>query len=267
MSTSTSETTPVSAAELAAAVLDALSRKGPALTVSQVRDHLPRRCRLPNAEIERSLEGLAAEGKVHSWPPYRSKSKRYGVQPMEAYARTTLTRLLSEHAFTQRELIDAVREEVPGVPEEQCEKILEEVLAGGHVRKLPPRVGSNAHLLGTPHPRAYLAPLFETLLKGLDKLYVRLESEGVPRTRVLEEAKELWQEVVREAERDLGAVPAEEPESEPETPPAFRPETAIAQETSTAEGAPFEEPPGASAPPSEESPEGPSSAPPETQAL
>ncbi len=242
MTTSTTETTPasaetppVAAADLASAVLEVLSRKGPALTVSQVRDNLPRRFRLPTAEIGRCLEGLASEGKVHSWPPYRSKSARYGVQPMDEAARATLDRLLGEHAFTQAELVTAIREEVTGLPEDRCQQMVEEAVSSGRAHKLPPRVGSTANLLGTPHPRAYLAPLFETLLKGLDKLYVRLEAVDVPRARVLEEAKELWQEVVREAEKDLESPPAAEPEPAPETPSAFRPETAIAGETSAIE--------------------------------
>jgi hypothetical protein len=219
MTPSTTET-PVAAAELAEAVVEALTRKGPALTVSQVRDNLPRRCRLPNADIGRCLDELVAQGKAHSWPAYRSKSARYGVQPMEVYARATLTRLLGEHAFTPAELVATVREEVPGLPEEQCRQMVEEVMASGQVRKLPPRLGSNIHLIGTPHPRAYLAPLFEGFLKGLDKLFVRLETEGVARNRVLEEVRELWQEVVREAEKDAGPSPVPEAETKAETPPA-----------------------------------------------
>jgi hypothetical protein len=218
MTPSTTET-PVAAAELAEVVVEALTRKGPALTVSQVRDNLPRRCRLPNADIGRCLEELVAQGKVHSWPAYRSKSARYGVQPMEVYARTTLTRLLGEHAFTPAELVATVREEVPGLPEEQCRQMVEEVMAGDQVRKLPPRLGSNIHLIGTPHPRAYLAPLFEGFLKSLDKLFVRLETEGVARARVLEEARELWQEVICEAEKDVGPSPGPEAEAKAEAPP------------------------------------------------
>ncbi len=247
MTTSTTETTPVSPTELADAVLDVLSRKGPALTVSQVRDNLPRRCRLAVAEIGRCLEGLVTEGKVHSWPPYRSKSPRYGAQAMEAYARTTMQRLLGEDAFTPHELIGEVREEVPGLPEDRCKQILEEVKATGEVRTLPPRLGSTAHLLGTPTPLSYLLPVFDVVLKNLKNLYVRLESEGVPRVRVLEEAKKLWQTVVSEAEKDLGPMPAAEPETEPESPPAFRPETAIARESPAPEGTAPEEAP-ASAP-------------------
>ncbi len=223
MTTSTPET-PVAANELAEAVVEVLTRKGPALTVAQVREQLPRRCRLPNADIGRCLDELVAQGKAHAWPAYRSKSARYGAQPMEAYAREALTRLLGETAFTPAELLAALREEAPGLPEDQGKRLIDEVLVGGQVRKLPPRLGSNIHLLGTPHPRAYLAPLFETMLKGLDKLYLRLESEGVPRTRVLEEAKDLWHEVVREAEKDLeigAAPPAEEQRvAQPEPAPA-----------------------------------------------
>jgi hypothetical protein len=261
MSTSTTETTPVSPAELAEAVLDVLTRKGPALTVSQLRDNLPRRFRLPNAEITRCLEGMVAEGKVHSWPPYRSTSPRFGAQAMEACARATMQRLLGEHAFTPHELIGDVREEVPGLPEDKCKQILDELLASGQVRKLPPRMGSNANLIGHPNPRSYLAPMFEVLFKSLEKLSVRLESEGVPRTRMVEEAKELWQEVIRETEKDLQGAPEAKPETEPEQPSAFQPETAIAgaapapapPETPSplAEAVAPQEEPAASAPPAE----------------
>jgi hypothetical protein len=278
MSTSTTETTPVSPAELADAVLDVLTRKGPALTVSQVRDNLPRRCRLPNTEITRCLEGLVAERKVYSWPPYRSQSPRFGAQPMEACARATMQRLLSEDAFTPHELIGEVREEVPGLPEDKCKQILDEVLAGGQVRKLPPRLGSTSNLLGTPTPLSYLLPLFDVMLKNLKNLYVRLESEGVPRARVLEEAKKLWQKVASEAEKDLGSTPGAEPaEPEKESPSAFNPETAIASaaqapappETTApvSVAPPPQTEPAASAPPAEpEPPAAQPSSPPEPQA-
>jgi hypothetical protein len=201
MSTSSS-TTQVPATELAAAVLETLAQRDEAVTVSQLRDRLPRRYKQPAEELRRTLDELAAQGKLHAWPAYRSNSPRFATRPMEEFARDVLTRLLNESAFTRSELLAVVRRQVPGLPEERCVVVLDEVLDRGQVRKLPPRLGANSHLLGTPHPRAYLAPLFQALGKSLSRLMPRLESEGISRAQVLEEARALWQKTVEQAETE-----------------------------------------------------------------
>jgi hypothetical protein len=121
---------------------------------------------------------------------------------MDDVARTTLGRLLAEQAFTRAELIAAVRREVAGLEAPRAGELVDDVLATGNVRKLPPRLGSNSHLLGTAHPRSYLAPLFAAMGKSLARLLPRLESEGVPPDRMLQEAQALWQETLHELERE-----------------------------------------------------------------
>src|SRR5262249_42872054 len=69
---------------------------------------------------------------------------------------------------------------------------------------------------GTPHPRSYLEPLFAALAKSLGRLLTRLESEGVPPPRVLDEARALWEESLRQAQEG----PGESPEAEEPQPPA-----------------------------------------------
>lgn len=213
-------------ADLAAAVLDVLARKGPALTPAQVRSNLPRRGQTPAADLTRCLEELAAQGKVHAWPPYRSTSPRWGLRSMEECGRDTMSRLLNEEAFTKPELIAEVREEVRGLSEEQCGQMLAQILEGGQVRTLPPRLGGNTLMYGTPDPGSYLLPLFEGLVKNMEKLFVRLESEGVTRESVLEKARHLWHVVVRKIEKELsppasptGEAPAESGDAPAENAP------------------------------------------------
>jgi hypothetical protein len=214
---STTATTP--ATELTAAVLEVLQRKDQPMTASQVRDSLPRRFREQGADIGRCLEDLAYQGRLHTWPAFRSKAPRYATRAMDNAARASITQLLSQQAFTRSELILAVSREVPGLPQERAGQLLDEMLSGGQVRKLPPRLGGTNHLLGTPHPRSYLAPLFENLAKSLERLFPRLESEGVSRMQVLEEAKILWLETLRHPEQQAG-VQAHSPETTVAQPPS-----------------------------------------------
>jgi hypothetical protein len=201
-------TTTPTTAELTAAVQEVLDRKGQPMTASQVRDNLPRRFREQAGDIGRCLEDLAAQGRLHAWPAFRSKAARYATRPMDEAARQTLTQLLAQEAFTRSELVLAVCREVPGLPKERCDQLVEEVLSTSTVRKLPPRLGGTNHMLGTPHPRSYLAPLFDNLAKSLARLLPRLESEGVSRTELLQEASSLWQQTLRQAEQDAGGEEA-----------------------------------------------------------
>jgi hypothetical protein len=204
----------IPAAELATVVLQTLEQKGQSMTASQVRDSLPRRYRQQTAEIGRSLEDLAAQGRVHAWPAYRSKALRYATRPMDQAARAVLNRLLNEQAFTRSELMAAVRREVPGLEEARCGQLLDEVLSTGQVRKLPPRLGGSSNLLGTPQPRSYLGPLFDLLGNSIARLLPRLESEGISRLRMIEEAKTLWAETLRRVEEEEQPAAAPEPTTE-----------------------------------------------------
>jgi hypothetical protein len=196
-------TTSLSGPELAGVVVEVLVQGEGPLTLAQLRDRL-RRHRVGGEaaaeELRQCVEGLAAQGKVHAWPAYRSKSPRYAGQSMDDAARAALARLLAEEAFTRAELVAAVRRAVPGLEAPRSGELVDEVLAAGNVRKLPPRLGSASHLLGTPHPRSYLAPLFGALGKSLARLLPRLESEGVPAARVIEEARSLWEQALRQAQ-------------------------------------------------------------------
>jgi hypothetical protein len=212
------------AGELAAAVLETVERKAQPMTASQVRDNLPRRFREQTAEIGRCLEELVGQGRLHAWPAYRSKAARFATRPMDQAARETLTRLLGEGAFTRSELFAAVRREVAGLEDARLGQILDEVLATGQVRKLPPRLGGSAHLLGTPHPRSYLAPLFEALGKSLERLLPRLESEGVLREQVLQEADALWDQTLRRAEAETASGQGSAPATPHESPAAAVPD-------------------------------------------
>jgi hypothetical protein len=194
---------------LAAVVVEVLVQADQPLTLSQLRDRLRRHRPAGGAagevgadDLRRSVEELAAQGKAHAWPAYRSKSPRYAARTMDEMARTVLGRLLAEQAFTRTELIAAVRREVAGLEAPRGAQLVDEVLAVGNVRKLPPRLGSNSHLLGTAHPRSYLAPLFAAMGKSLVRLLPRLESEGVPPERLLQEARALWEETLREVEQE-----------------------------------------------------------------
>jgi hypothetical protein len=228
-----SSTTTTPATELPAAVLEVLDRKGQPMTASQVRDNLPRRFREQMGDIGRCLEDLASQGRLHTWPAFRSKAPRYATRPMDEAARGTLKQLLEQQAFTRSELVLAVCREVPGLPQERCGKLLDEVLANGQVRKLPPRLGGTSHLLGTPHPRAYLAPLFDSLGKSLQRLFPRLETEGVSRAQVLQEASSLWQETLRLAEQEAGA---KSPEASADETTAPRPGPQAATSPEVVEG-------------------------------
>jgi hypothetical protein len=107
-------------------------------------------------------------------------------------------------------LIVAVCRALPGLPAPRCGQTLDQILGEGQVRKLPPRLGGSSHLLGTLQPGAYLAPLFDSLGKSLARLLPRLESEGLARTDVLQEASSLWLETLRQVqEADATATEAE----------------------------------------------------------
>jgi hypothetical protein len=133
---------------------------------------------------------------------------------MDEAARAALARLLAEEAFTRAELLAALRRDVPGLEGPRGGELIDELLAGGSVRKLPPRPGSSYHLLGTPHPRSYLGPLFAAMAKSLGRLLVQLESEGVPRDRVLQEARAQWEEALRLAQEEQ-EEPAETGQEQP----------------------------------------------------
>jgi hypothetical protein len=210
----TTATTPTGV-DVPAVVLEVLVREGQALTPSQVRSQL-RKHGLDVEEVRRTLDALASQGKVHAWPAYRSKTPRYAVQPMDAAAQDVFVRLLDEEAFTRSELIGAVRREIGGLEQAQAEQMLEQLLSEGRVRKLPPRLGGTTNLLGTPNPRSYLQPLFATLGRSLARLLPALESEGVSRREVLEEARNLWEEALRQAESDEGAETDPDPRAEAE---------------------------------------------------
>jgi hypothetical protein len=197
----TTATTPTGV-DVPAVVLEVLQREGQqALTPSQVRSQL-RRHHLDVEEVRRGLETLASQGKIQAWPAYRSKTPRYAVQTMQDAARDVFVRMLGEDAFTRPELVSAVRREIGALEPAQAEQILDQLLSGGKVRKLPPRLGGTANLLGTPTARSYLQPLFANLGRSLGKLFPRLESEGVSPTAVLEEARRLWEEALRQAESE-----------------------------------------------------------------
>jgi hypothetical protein len=198
----TATTEPV--VDVAGVVVEVLTREGQALTPAQVRSQL-RRHHLEAEEVRRCLERLASEGKVHAWPAYRSKTPRYALQTQEAAARDMLVRLLAEDAYTRPELIATVRREIGGLEQPVAERLLDQLLAEGKVRKLPPRLGGTANLLGTPTARSYLQPLFANLGRSLARLLPRLESEGVSRAVVLEEAQGLWENALREAQSEEAA--------------------------------------------------------------
>jgi hypothetical protein len=232
-----------------AVVLEVLMREGQqALTPSQVRSQL-RRHHLDVDEVRRCLDALASQGKVQVWPAYRSKTPRYAVQTMDAATRETLVRLLGEEAFTRPELLSAVRREIGGLEPPRAEQLLDQLLNEGKVRKLPPRLGGTTHLLGTPNPRSYLEPLFANIGRSLGRLLPRLESEGVTRAAVLDEARRLWEQALRQAESEEGSEAESETRAEDEeaattlrTPPpptaGNRPETPRSPSATAAFGEP-----------------------------
>ncbi len=232
----------LSGPELAAAVVEVLGQTDQPLTLSQLRDRLRRHRPAGGAasdigveELRRSVEELAGQGKIHAWPAYRSKSPRYAARTMDQTARTLLGRLLAEQAFTRAELITALRREVPGLEGPHAAQIVDEVLASGTVRKLPPRLGSNSNLLGTAHPRSYLAPLFTALGKSLARLLPRLESEGVLPERMLQEARALWEETLRQVQEQASAEPEPMPPAAgPEAAPSTQPASEFPQSPGTA---------------------------------
>jgi hypothetical protein len=226
MSTTTASVSP---AELTEQVLQTLERAPQPLTFFQIQRSLPRPFQSHTDELRQCLREQVAQGRLHEFPPYRSKAPRFWTRDPEQHARVVIVEALNEQAVTQRELLLKVQRRLQGLPEGRLRQLLAQMLLDGQVRKLPPRIGGRANLLSArePQPGEYLAPVFATLLGTLREVYKRLESEGVSRERFLQEADALWQAMPwdRLAEeprprRRVARPPAEIPESSPSEPPA-----------------------------------------------
>jgi hypothetical protein len=248
----------LSPAELTDQVLQTLERAPQPLTFFQIQRGLPRPYQNRTDELRQCLQEQVSQGRIHEFPPYRSKAPRFWTRDPEQHARLVIVEVLNEQAATQRQLLLKVRKRLQGLPDERLRQLLSEMLLDGRVRKLPPRMGGRANLLSTqqPQPRDYLAPVFQTLAGTLREVFKRLESEGVGRESFVRQAEEMWRtmpwdQLTQEEAEDLSsptAPPTETPESEPFAPSAGGSEAR--QAGPEAEPAPASEPPAAEMPPS-----------------
>jgi hypothetical protein len=215
-------TTTAAPAELTDLVLQTLERAPQPLTFFQVQRALPRPYQDRTEEIRQSLHELASQGRIHEFPPYRSKAPRFWTRDVEQHARAVIVEVLTEQAATQRELLLRIRRRLQGVSDGNLRQMLSQMLLDGVLRKLPPRPGGRSNLLSArePEPREYLRPIFRALAGTLGQVYKRLESEGISRERFQQEAEALWQampwdRLTVEPEPRRRAAPPEAPPFEP----------------------------------------------------
>jgi hypothetical protein len=182
-------------AGLSEQVRQTLERAPQPLTFFQIQRGLPRPEQDRTDEIRQCLHELTSQGRVHEFPPYRSREPRYWTRDMEQHARVVIVEVLSEQAATPRELLLRVRRRLQGLPDDKLRQMLSQMLSDGQLRKLPPRPGGRANLLSAREvePRDYLRPVFRALTRALGEVHKRLESEGVSRERFQQEAETLWQ--------------------------------------------------------------------------
>src|SRR5690242_5464398 len=91
----------LSSAELSEQVLHALGRAAQPLTFFQIQRSLPRPYQDRTDEIRQCLQEQLAQGRVHEFPPYRSKATRYWTRDAEQFARVVILEVLNEQALTQ----------------------------------------------------------------------------------------------------------------------------------------------------------------------
>jgi hypothetical protein len=230
----------VPAAEMADVVLKALERAPQPLSAYQLQGRLPSPYKRKPDEIRQCLSELAAQGKIHELPPYKSSLPRFWTRGLEQLAREEIVQLLAARPRTRTALLQAIKARVKGLSEGRFGQVLEQALRDGQVRKLPPQVGSRGHLLGVdaPHPDVYLGPLFENrILRGLEKVFRKLESEGVSQERILDTAAELWQQTLVKA-RALPPSSRPGPQTQaPDTGEAGSPDTGAPPQEAGTDGA------------------------------
>ncbi len=182
-------------ADLTERVLQTLERAPQPLTFFQIQRGLPRPEQGRTDEIRQCLQELLSQGRIHEFPPYRSREPRYWTRDVEQHARGVIVEMLTEQAATPRELLLRVRRRLQGLPDDKIRQMLSQMLSDGQLRKLPPRPGGRANVLSAreAEPRDYLRPVFRALTRALADVYKRLESEGVSRERFQQEAEALWQ--------------------------------------------------------------------------
>jgi hypothetical protein len=188
---------------MADVVLKALERAPQPLSAYQLQSHLPSPYKRKRDEIRQCLGELTAQGKIHELPPYKSSLPRFWTRGLEQLARDEIVQMLGARPRTRTALLQAIKARVKGLSESRFAQVLDQAISDGQVRKLPPQVGSRGHLLGVaaPQPDVYLVPLFENrILRGLEKVFRKLESEGVSQERILETAAGLWQQTLAKAQ-------------------------------------------------------------------
>jgi hypothetical protein len=188
---------------MADVVLKALERAPQPLSAYQLQSKLPSPYKRKRDEIRQALSELTAQGKIHELPPYKSSLPRFWTRGLDQLARDEIVQLLGARPRTRTALLQAIKARVKGLSEGRFGQVLEQAIHDGQVRKLPPQVGSRGHLLGVgaPPPDVYLAPLFENrILRGLERVFRKLEAEGVSQERILEAAAVLWQQTLAKAQ-------------------------------------------------------------------
>jgi hypothetical protein len=205
----------ITPAEVADAVLKAFERAECPLTLPQLQRRLPRPYQRRMDDVRQAVNDYLAQGRLHQFAPYKTKGPRFWNRPLEDLARAVIVQVLGTQALTQRELLLKVQARLQGLEADRVCEVLGQMVDEGQVRKLPPRPGGRNNLLGsgTPQPRDYLAPVFRAFTRSLDRVLLRLESEGVSREDALRVAENLWRDTA--ARVRMSPVPSGATEQEP----------------------------------------------------
>jgi hypothetical protein len=171
-------------------LLKALERSDEPLSASQLQKGLTGPYRRPPDRIEKLLEQLVADGRIHPFPPFRGK-RRYWSREFDLYARTRLLKLLEKRSCTRSDLKTGMSSVLKGRPPAKLRELLDDLRADGRAHQLPSFVGSRTERFSarTADPQDYLRA-------ALKSIYEKLAKEGVSRAQVDEAALRMLQPAV-----------------------------------------------------------------------
>ncbi len=155
------------------------------LTVSQLRQRLTGPLKLPLEKIEQILGSETETGRAFKYPAIgRGGQPRYSTRGPGPVAREAILGMTSSHPLSLMEIRGRMKVVLHGMSETArrllLRKLIQEMLAEGHLYEWPPLLGKRAKIYGAqpPDPRTYV----EDALRKIAKRLGRAPDELLPMT-------------------------------------------------------------------------------------
>jgi hypothetical protein len=199
----------VDGSELADVVCKAVVGADEPISLTQIKNRLPRPYQVGSDRLLEVLRARVAAGRLYEFPVF-GKSVRFWDRSHDDYARKLIASAVATQPSTLTEIKSKFTTRLRGFSATRVGELLQDMVDAKQVLKHPPVPGSKTARYATrpPDPRVYL----KRVVEQFDKVAATLDSVNVPKNEIVAALVDL-----------LGGVPGGKAEqSLPTAPPAIR---------------------------------------------